>query len=74
MMQVIDCFGPPAARGHAHGEVLRGEIAESLSLLEEATRYAVDATDFDVYCTLFLKRTGCIGYAAQVVPDLIAEH
>lgn len=73
MMRVIDCFGPPAARGHAHGESLWDEIAVSLSRWEEATRSAVGATDFDAYCTRFLDRTGCIGHATQVVPDLIAE-
>lgn len=73
MMRVIDCFGPSAARGHAHGESLRDEIPESISRWEEATRSAVGTTDFDGYCTRFLDRTGCIGHATQVVPDLIAE-
>ncbi len=73
MMRIIDCFGPPAARGHAHGESLRAEIAESLSRWEEATRSATGISDFDAYCARFLEETDCLAHAAQVVPDLHTE-
>ncbi|MEY8840784.1 C45 family autoproteolytic acyltransferase/hydrolase [Cribrihabitans sp. XS_ASV171] len=73
MMRVIDCFGPPAARGHAHGETLRAEIAEALDRWQAATTAALGLSDFDAYCDRFLENTGCLGQAARAVPDLLAE-
>lgn len=72
-MRIVDCFGPPAARGHAHGESLRAEIADSLARWEAATRSAVGISDFDAYCTRFLEETDCLDHAARVVPDLHTE-
>ncbi|MFC3613437.1 C45 family autoproteolytic acyltransferase/hydrolase [Lutimaribacter marinistellae] len=72
-MHVVDCFGPPAARGHAHGETLRAEIAEALAQWEAATMSALGRTDFDAYCEGFLAATSCLDHAEKTVPDLHTE-
>ncbi|APE44041.1 hypothetical protein BOO69_11940 [Sulfitobacter alexandrii] len=75
-MDIVDCFGPPAQRGQAHGETLRTRIASALDKWEAATMASLGARapeSIDRYCDDFLSGTGLLGRAEAVTPDLVTE-
>ncbi len=75
-MQIIDCFGTPKARGHMHGEMLRGEIRDALEAWEKATMASLGARapkNMIEYCAKFIDSTTLIKRAQTATPDLYAE-
>ena len=75
-MQIIDCFGPPKARGHAHGEMLRDQIRDALEAWENATMAALGVCapkNMDAYCAKFIADTTLIERARAATPSLYAE-
>ena len=75
-MRIIDCAGPPLARGRAHGESLRAEIAEALARWE-AARLAGPAAarpaSIIAYAAALIGRTRLLEAVRRLTPALHEE-